>query len=108
MVSSLSKKNSNINKFRTGNLKTLNKKGVRDVMIDFYNKYYRSENIILSVVSNKKLNNLKKIVENIFNNVPNKKAYNFSIEKPFYSSKPKYYQMIPVSNLNAVIFFLHN
>jgi len=51
IIKNISDKNSQINKFSTGNLQTLKKDNVRNEMIKFYKKYYVSENMTLSIIS---------------------------------------------------------
>lgn len=72
LIDMLSDNNSEIHKFGTGSLETLNKENVRDAMIQFYNKYYRSSNITISVVSNLDLDICEEYLINSFSNIPNK------------------------------------
>jgi len=50
---------SNKNFFSTGNLETLNKKDIRERMIEFYKKYYITQNISICIATN--LNTIKVI-----------------------------------------------
>ncbi len=107
IILNLSKKNSIINKFATGNLSTLNKKGVREKMIEFHKKYYCSENICVSIISPRPNNVIEKIFTNIFNNIPHKKCKELTFHKykPFYDIKQKEYQLIPVNDKNYILYF---
>ena len=100
----ISKKNSDINKFGTGNLETLNKKDVRKNMIKFYNDYYCSDNISVSIISKNKLDYLEKNFLKIFNNIPYKRSKIVKYNKPFYS-KPKNYKILSIGELNQLIYF---
>ena len=74
-----------INTFGTGSLKTLDKPGLRDALIEFFNEYYTSDNISVCIGS---LINSEKILEYInksFGNIENKQHKVF-LEKPFYHS----------------------
>lgn len=84
MLDMLSENGSEIHKFGTGSLETLNKENVRDEMIKFYNKYYCSSNITISVVSNLNLDTSEKYLVNAFNNVPNKNV-NIKYHNPYYN-----------------------
>jgi insulysin len=109
VILNLAKKDSPINSFSTGNLNTLLKDGVRDEMIKFYNKYYCSENICITILTPHKVNDVEVKFRNIFNNVPYKKC---NIDKIIYYNnydiKNKEYQIIPSNNgvdLNICYFW---
>jgi insulysin len=103
----LTDKTSNMNNFHTGSLDTLKKDNIRDVLIDFYNKYYISNNISVCIASSKSLIDLKKIVIDKFSQIPNKSfdqliKYN-EIIKPFYLENiNKSYHVISISTLYNV------
>ena len=59
LINKFSKKNSQVNKFGTGNLETLKKNGLLENMIKFYNEYYCSDNITVSIISSLKLKKKK-------------------------------------------------
>ena len=75
-----SKKDSVFNKFSTGNKSTLTLPNIRERLIEFYKKYYTSEIMYLCVYSKKPMDELVKLVEDLFCKVP-------KIEK---FEKPKY------------------
>ena len=88
----LSNKKCIINKFGTGSLNTLNKPDIRNNLIEFYNKYYISENISICIISSISINEIFKIILNTFGlikaatqNTNNK----FILEKPFYTENNK-------------------
>ena len=56
----LSNKKCIINKFGTGSLNTLNKPDIRNNLIEFYNKYYISENISICIISSISINEIFK------------------------------------------------
>ena len=104
MLDVISKKDSQLNKFGTGNLETLNKKGVRDRMIKFYNDYYCSENISVASISSISLEKQNKIIEKYFKQIKNKKSKIFKIQQPFYHSKNDSYHILSISKMKTLIF----
>lgn len=99
-------KNSNINKFGTGSLETLNKSNIRDVLIDFYNKYYTvCENISICICSSLSIKNIFNIVNNIFSEIKCNDNYEkFIINKPLFKNKNKTYHLISNTNSYNLIF----
>jgi insulysin len=85
----LANKKSSVNTFSTGSLETLSHDDIRDVMIDFYNKYYISENISICIASSKSIEDMIKIIEHTFSKIPNKKGNQFILSKPFYTENTK-------------------
>ena len=91
----LSNENCPVNTFCTGSLNTLNKNDIREKMIEFYNKYYTSDNISICIASSKSFDDLYSIINHTFANIlPSKKKYNLILSKPFYNN-----------NKNKVFFF---
>ena len=74
VIKNISKKDSYYNTFSTGNKKTLDKPDIREKMISFYNNYYCSDNITVTLISNLSLIEQEKIFIPIFNNIPSKKS----------------------------------
>ena len=109
IIKSLSKKDSIINKFSTGNLVSLNKQTVRDEMIQFYKKYYCSDNICVCIVSPKSLYQTEDIFTKIFNQIPLKKCRVpdeiYSKNKPFYETSKLEYHLIPIMDINTITYF---
>ena len=76
---------SEFNSFFTGSLETLNKKDLRQKMLEFYKKYYVPENVSLCVISNYDINKMKKMVITNFENFTNNKITpKIELLKPFY------------------------
>ena len=90
-LTTLSDKNSIINKFNTGNLDTLNKENVREEMIKFYNNYYCSDNITVAIITPDKISKVDNIFSKIFNQIPNKKSIKNQIIKTnkFFNNKKR-------------------
>ena len=104
VIYNISKKDSIINSFSTGNLDTLNKKGVRDKMIEFYYNYYCSENISISIISPMKVKKLQEIVIKYFSLVQKKKCPELVLNKPFYNVVKQAYQIIPSGLADTFIY----
>jgi insulysin len=108
VILNLSNSDSVINSFSTGNNETLNKKETRDEMIKFFNKYYCSDNITITVLSPNNINDIEKIIKNTFGNIP-KKNYikDDTLDMPKYNIKNKEYQLFPVNNSNEfnIVYF---
>jgi insulysin len=102
----LANKKSNYNNFSTGTTKTLNKPDIYKKMVDFYNKYYNSNNISISIASNKSINNLYKIVNKYFGAIKKPVTNNQAIcklIKPIYTNnKGKTYLMQSISDLKIL------
>jgi len=92
-MNSKSKKDSILNKFYTGNLKSFNK-DVRKDMLELYNKYYVSENITICIHSNLSFKEQKKLLKS-FESIENKKStpFPFSIEKPLFNKTNEIYHL---------------
>jgi len=60
------------NKFSTGNLKTLQKPGLREALVDFHKKYYSSDIMALAIYHNEDNEEVAKRVQEIFSGVVNK------------------------------------
>jgi len=105
----ISKKNSMINKFSTGNLLTLKKPNVREKMIEFYNKYYISSNIKISTVSSISNKITSKLVNKYFGGI---KKSNKSEEekgkiinkKPFYNKGLETYYLKTINDINYLTY----
>ena len=100
----LSKKNSDISKFSTGNLETLNKKGIRNAMINFYNDYYCSDRIAISVVTSLDANKVQNELIKIFSQIKYKKSKKITINKPYFNKQPKYVHYVPNQKMNQLIY----
>jgi insulysin len=71
IILNVTKKDSVVNKFGTGSHETLGSdyKKVRDEMIKFYNKYYCSNNMCLTIQSNLPIKDVEKIIKKSFSEV---------------------------------------
>lgn len=105
VIYNISKKDSQINSFSTGNLETLNKKGVRDSMIQFYYNYYCSNNISISIISPIKAKKLQEFVVKYFSLVPKKTCPKLVLNKPFYNNQKIAYHIIP-SGIKDMLVYL--
>jgi insulysin len=92
-------------KFGTGNLETLNKPNVRDVLLQFHQKYYSANIMHLCLISPETLDNSEKLVKKYFSEVVNKNVnvkYNTK-EMPYTSEVlGKAYYVKPVKNINKL------
>lgn len=105
LIQKISLEGSQINKFGTGNFESLNKKGVKDAMIDFYKKYYQPENITVSIASNIDLKNQVEIIQNNFNDIEsNGQDYEFKIKKPFLKENREIYYLQSISKPQSICF----
>lgn len=79
----LSDEDSILNKYQTGNLKTLSKPGLRQALETFHNKYYSADIMTLAVYHNQDEDELTKSVIEQFAAVPNKQLgkISFATEK---------------------------
>ena len=99
-------KSSSLNNFGTGSLHTLKKKDIREKLIEFYNKYYTSNNISICIASSKSFSELKQIIDKSFGLIPKNNDDNkFEISKPLYSeNKLKFYFLKSISNVYAMSY----
>ena len=65
-------------KFGTGNLETLKIDNIHEKLLDFYNNYYSSDNMILIIRTSKKNNKIKPDIIKIFSEIPFKKTLKYS------------------------------
>jgi len=83
----LSNQNSNYNSFYTGSKETLNKKDIYNKMLDFYKKYYNSNNISVCIASNKSIKELYDIVNKYYGNIEKSNTTDkLNLIKPIYSN----------------------
>ncbi len=82
----LTDKKSEFNGFFTGSLNTLNKKDIREKMLQFYKKYYVPENISLCIISDTEISKIEKIMKKHFEHFTNNKnTTKIKLLKPFYT-----------------------
>lgn len=70
-------------KFSTGNMKTLDKEGIRDVLMAFHQRWYSANLMSLVVLGRESLDQLQEMVEGLFSTVVNKKT-----EMPVWKGQP--------------------
>jgi insulysin len=104
IIRNLSIKTNNFNTFATGSKQTMDEKLIRNNMIEFYKKYYVSENISISVVSNLDIEIQKKMLHKTFGNIEKKKNETVIIKKPIFDNFNKTFQVIPVSDIQQLIY----
>jgi insulysin len=96
-------------KFATGSNETLNIDGIRDKLIDFYNKYYSSNIMKLVILGNFDINKMKKYITDIFSKIKNNNI-NIDICKhnPFIENKKinndynYLLEIVPIKNINKI------
>jgi len=91
--------------FPTGTIETLDNGNLRETMIEFWNKYYVSENITVCIVSNLSIKEQQKMLVNTFGNIPKKAAFKFVLPKPIYNKYNVTYQMIPLSDIQHLNYY---
>ena len=96
------------NKFSTGNKQTLNHPDIRDRLLKMYNKYYSSEIMYLIVYSKMPMENIIKLVEELFTKVPKRENFEkpkYDIVKPYNENTlGHFYKIIPVKNEDKIKF----
>ena len=97
----ISNSNSNYNTFQTGTINTLNKSDIKNKLVEFYNKYYVSNNISICIASNKSIKELTKIVTKYFSIIKNHPKNTVELIKPIYSQGKTYYIK---ANNNTILF----
>jgi|UniRef100_A0A6C0IXM0 secreted Zn-dependent insulinase-like peptidase len=100
----ISKKDSMLNKFGTGDLSSLQKDGLRKRMIAYYKQYYVSSNINVVTVSKIANSTVKKYIEKSFSNIPTKIEPKIKINKPFFELQGKDYFLKSVSKDHSMIY----
>jgi insulysin len=114
VMNTLSNPNHPLSKFGTGSIETLKIDKIRDILIEFYNKYYSANLMKLVILSNKSLNQLENTARNIFSGVENKQ-----VTRPKFDSKPfehakkvktpsdQYYKLVkivPIKTTHSICF----
>ena len=84
-ILNLANNSSPINTFICGSNQTLNKSDIREQVIDFYEKYYTSDNISICIASSLDTETLYYIINETFGKIPKKKtSEKIVISKPIY------------------------
>jgi len=96
--------------FITGSKNTLDKMDIREKMIEFYNKYYVSENISICVASSIKTSKIKDMINSTFGHIK-KQSYNepdatlLGKSKPFYkTNQGKLFHLQSVANIHKISY----
>lgn len=104
----LADENSPINTFITGSNNTLNKPDIRDKVIEFYNKYYTSNNISICIGSSKDFDELFNITNTTFGQIKKQPDFvqnKLVISKPFYNNnKGKMFHLKTIANIYEVSY----
>ena len=102
----LANDDSPINTFMTGSLNTLNKPNIREKVIEFYNKYYTTNNISICIASSKSHKELFEIIDKTFGKIKERPENKLIIEKPFYSkNKGKIIHMKTFTNKYEISYY---
>jgi insulysin len=108
LIRDISDNDSIIHRFTTGSHDTLSKKytDLRNKMVDFYNKYYCSENLYIVVQSNMDIGIVEKMILQYFNIIENRKCVLPELQLyPKFSIKNKEYQLIPSNDNEFIVYF---
>lgn len=105
IIKNVSKNMSPINRFSTGNLDTLQKDDIREKMIEFYKKYYTSNNITITISSTKNNIDVENIIKDHFNNVAKKYNDNTITKKSKYFDNNLEYVIYPNIDKNYIMYF---
>ena len=109
IIYNLSKKDSGINRFTTGTLETLQSndfKKLRDRMIQFYNDFYCSNNMCLTIQSNKNVDEIIKLIETFFIHVKEKHiGLKTKVIDEKFDMKNKEYQLVPTNDVDTIVYF---
>ena len=99
-------KNSSFNTFINGNLETLQKKEIRDKVIEFYNSKYDPSIMSLCIFSNKTIDELKNIVTNYFSRIKKNKNFNKTEKTILYDKNNMgyLYKIIPIKDMSYIKF----
>lgn len=94
-----------VNTFVTGSLNSLQKPDIRDQLIKFYNQYYTTNNISISIASSKSTKQIYKIIEKTFGHITKSLVSKNSliITKPFLTeNKAKTFHLKSVANIYEI------
>ncbi len=107
IILNLAEKNHIINRFSTGSHKTLGSdiKKVRDAMIKFYNTYYCSNNMTLTIQSNKPIKEIEKMIKECFSNIKQNNISHPEVPIKKYKHYNKEYQLTAVRDIDSIVYF---
>lgn len=92
LIEMVIKKDSNLGGFGVGNIETLNKKDIADVLKQFHTDFYTTDNISISIQTNLKLNTVFNLIEKYFGTIEYSKSKKIKLDKPFVSNKYVLYE----------------
>ena len=72
LLMGLSNKESNFNRFQSGNLRSLKREGIRDDLLKFHSKWYSSNVMSLCIIGKHSMEEMEKWVKSMFGPVENK------------------------------------
>ena len=61
-----------LNRFNCGNMESLKQDGIREALLNFHRTWYSSNIMKLCILSNKNIEEMEKLVNELFSEVPNK------------------------------------
>lgn len=104
----LTDSNNSTNTFLCGSNESLKKDKLREALIDFYDKYYTTQNMSLCIISSKSIDDMYNIIINTFNNIQIKKKgiitnHTTFIQKPFYTENSNNMYFINIYSNNYLI-----
>jgi len=88
---------SKISRFRTGNMETLKKPGIREALLDYHSKNYSANAMTIALLSNLSLDDLEKLAIEHFSGIVNKNV------KILDTSKPEAYDKSRLGKLLKII-----
>ena len=97
-----------MHRFTTGSHETFSKnyKDLRNKMVDFYNKYYCSNNLYIVVQSNMDISIMEKMILKYFNIIEKKiNLPDTQLLYPKFSIKNKEYQIMPSNDNEYIVYF---
>lgn len=102
LMHNLSNKDNIYNTFGTGSFEVLNKPGLYEAMKNFWNKYYISDNLSISIVSKLSIKKQKEFIYKTFGTITPKENPNLVLNKPLYSINNRTVQIIPNINIKML------
>lgn len=91
-----------INHFGLGNSKTLAVEGIRDKVIEFYNKYYSANLMTLVVYGHEDTNTLRTWAEKLFSPIKNNHVHLDPYPTPSFENTKTVTKIIPVKETNSL------
>lgn len=93
----LSNKKVGFHKASTGSIETLNVPDIRDKVVDFFDKYYSANNMYLCVLGKESVNELTRMVTDIFSSIKNNEVKEVSCDI-LYDIYPQYCKYSPITD----------